>query len=152
LERGTYASIRTKTQRKRIPQAATLWPETIAAIRVIPRRGQSPYVFTSSHGTRFNRNSRGNEFADLRRAAGITTVSNKGDEVSFDWLRDGAYTAAIRTPGVDERFARIMAGHKSQGLEDNYVLRHPEIARPACDAVYQHYFSTKKSAKKVKDR
>src|SRR5205085_6444592 len=77
LDRGTYASIRTKTQRKRIPQAATLWPETIAALRAIPRRGQSPYVFTSSHGTRFNRDSRGNEFADLRRAAGVATVSDK---------------------------------------------------------------------------
>ena len=151
LNRGTYASIRTKTQRKRIPQAATLWPETIAALRAIPRRGQSPFVFTSSHGTRFNRNSRGNEFADLRRAAGVTTVSNKGAPVSFDWLRDGAYTAAIRAPGVDERFARIMAGHKSPGLEDNYVLRNPEIVRSACDAVYQHYFGSKKRVKRAKD-
>lgn len=143
FDKGTYASIRAKTQRKKIPQAVTLWPETIAALRAIPKRGESPYVFTSSHGSRFNRNTRGNDFADLREAAGVTTVSSKGKPVSFDWLRDGAYTAAIRTPGVDERFARIMAGHKSPGLEDNYVLRHPEITRPACEAVYQHYFGKK---------
>jgi integrase len=81
LKRGTYASIRTKTRRERISQAATLWPETIAAFQAIPRRGQSPYVFTSSHGSQFNRNTRRNDFADLRRVAKVTTLSNKGNPI-----------------------------------------------------------------------
>src|SRR5437868_6008720 len=38
---------------KRIPRAATLWPQTVKALQGIKRRGQSPYVFTSTHGTRY---------------------------------------------------------------------------------------------------
>lgn len=134
LDRGTYAAIRGKTKDKRIPQAATLWPETIEALKGIARRGQSPYVFVSNHGKDYNRNTRGNDFAELRDAAGLPK------ELTFDWIRDGAYTAAVRDPAVEERFARVLAGHRSHGLQDNYVLRNPEIVRPACEAVHRAYF------------
>jgi integrase len=133
LNAGTYASIRGKTADKRIPRAATLWLETIELLRKIPKRGQSPYVFTSTHGTRYNRNTRGNDFTDLRNKAGLS-------HLTFSSLRDGAYTAAAQAPGVDEKWARLLAGHKSPGLQDHYVLRHPKIVKPACDAVYNHYF------------
>lgn len=131
LERGTYAAIRGKTRRKRIPRAATLWPETVAALKLIPRRGQ--YVFISTHGTRYNKNTRVNDFRELRIKAGLP------DEVTFDTLRDGSYTAAINAPDVEERFARVLAGHTSPGLQDSYVLRNPQCTRSACDAVHRHY-------------
>lgn len=133
LKKHTYAAIRRKTEDQRIPRAATLWKETVKALKATPRRGASPYVFTSSHGTRFNRNTKGNDFTELRNAAGLPYVT-------FDHLRDGAYTAACQADGVDDKWARLLAGHKSPGLQDNYVLRHPAIVKPACDAVYQHYF------------
>ena len=75
FETGTYAAIRGKTAVRRIPRAATLWKETIAAIKAVPRRGESPYVFTSSHGTRFNRNTKGNDFTELRDSAGLPGVT-----------------------------------------------------------------------------
>ena len=132
LAAATYTSIRGKTAERRIPRAATLWPETVKALKAVPRRGESPYVFVSSHGTRYNRNTRGNDFAELRDAAGLPAVT-------FDSLRDGAYTAACQAPGVDDKWARLLAGHKAPGLQDSYVLRNPKIVRPACDAVYTAY-------------
>ena len=142
LTAGTYAAIRNKTRRMRIPRAATLWPETLGALKVLKRTG-SPHVFNSTHGTRFNRNTRGNEFAGLRKLAELP------DDVTFDSIRDGSYTAAAQANGVDEKCARVLAGHASPGLQDNYVLRNPEMVRPACDAVYRAYgpFPAKRKAK-----
>jgi integrase len=130
LKRGTYAAIRVKTRRKRIPRVAVLWRESLAALRVIARKG--PYVFVSSHGTRFNRNTRVNRFAELREAAGLP------DSLKFNNIRDGSYGAAC-DKAPDERWARVLAGHHAAGLQDNYVLRNPEGAKPACDAIYQVY-------------
>jgi integrase len=130
LDAGTLISRRKKTGK--CIRVATLWPETIAALRALPRRGNSPYVFTSPHGTRYNKNTKINDFRDLRTAA-------KLEAVTFSHIRDGAYTSAAQAPGVDEKFARLLAGHKSHGLQDRYVLRNPEIVRPACDAVYRAY-------------
>ena len=129
---GTYCCIRAKTEEHRIPRAATLWPETIEVLRELkagPRKG--PYVFTSHYGTFYNRNKRVNSFKEFRDAAGLPYIT-------FDSIRDGAYTAACQLC-PDERWARLLAGHKSPGLQDSYVLRNPEIVRPACEAVYKAY-------------
>ena len=107
-----------------------LWPETVAALAAVPRRSPK-YVFTSTTGTRYNRASRGNKFAKLRERAEVAV------EVTYDWIKDGAYTAAINDPGVEERFARVLAGHRSPGLQDNYVLRHPRCTDGASEAVYK---------------
>jgi integrase len=133
LTKKTYAAIRAKTLQKRIPRAAVLWPETIQALKgllKLPNKG--PYVFTSIRGTRYNKNTKLNDFAELREAAGLP------DGVTFGTLRDGAYTAASHGTS-DGRLARVLAGHRSPGLEDNYVLRNPEIVRPACEVVYKAY-------------
>ncbi len=133
LENGTYLSRRKK--RGRCIRAAVLWSETIEALNAIPRRGTSPYVFVSKHGTRFNSNSRGNEFADILRAkAGLSK------DVTWSHLRDGAYTAACEAQQVEEKYARLLAGHRSPGLQDRYVKRSPQAVKPATDAVYAAYF------------
>lgn len=129
LDAGTHRAIREKTRRKRIPRAAVLWAETIAELRALPRRGE--YVFLSRHGSRYNKNTRVNQFAKLRIEAGLP------DYVTFDTLRDGAYTAAIYGTS-DERQAKVLAG-QAAGLSDNYVLRNPEFSRPASEAVYRMY-------------
>jgi integrase len=128
IDAGTYSFRRRKTS---LPQVGTLWPETIAELKKIPQR--SEYILLSGHGAPYNRNSRGNDFAEYRDALGL-------HHVQWDMLRDGAYTAACKAPHVEERFARVMAGHKSPGLEDRYVLRSPQIAREACEAVHKYYF------------
>lgn len=130
LSAGTYSTIRNKTRRARIPRAAVLWPETTSALKALPRKGE--YVFVSTHGTRYNKNTRVNDFRELADAANLP-------EVTFDCLRDGAYTAACQ--GTEEKWARVLAGHRSHGLQDNYVLRNPEIVRPACEAVYRAYLA-----------
>lgn len=129
LEAGTHVAIREKTRRRRIPRAAVLWPETLAALMTISRQG--PYVFTSRHGTRYNKNTRVNDFRDLRKMAELP------DTVTFDTLRDGAYTAACHGTS-DDRKAKVLAGH-SAGMSDNYVLRNPRFVEAACQAVYEIY-------------
>ena len=111
-----------------------LWNETVAALTALPRGG-SEYVFVSPTGTRYSKNAKINDFADtLRVKAGVDS------SVTWAQIRDGAYTAAAHAPGVDEKFARLLAGHKAAGLQDKYVRRNPEIVKPACDAVYEAYF------------
>jgi integrase len=128
LERGTFACIRNKTRRQRIPRAATLWPETLEALRGVPRRDE--HVFISTHGTRFNKNTRINDFKEFRERVGVSAT--------WDSLRDGAYSAACRAT-VDDKWARLLAGHSAPGLQDSYVLRNPDAVRPACEAVYAAY-------------
>lgn len=132
LKTGTYAAIRGKTEEHRIPRAATLWPETLDALIELKHNAkQSPYVFVSRYGTKFHRNNRVNAFKEFRDLAGRPYVT-------FDSIRDGAYTAACQLC-PDERWARLLAGHRSPGLQDSYVLRNPKIVAPACDAVYKAY-------------
>lgn len=130
LEAGTYAAVRVKTKRDRIPRAGVLWPETMAALSKIRRR--SEYVFTSQRGTRYSKNSRVNLFADLRQKAGLP------DSVKMTHIRDASYTIASRAT-TDERWARVLAGHRAPGLQDHYVLRSPEATREACEAVYKAF-------------
>lgn len=132
LERRTFVSRRRKTGR--CLRVATLWPETVAALKALPR-GSSPYVFVSPTGTRYSRNSKINEFGKLRERSGVDA------SVTWSHIRDGAYSIAATAPNVDEKFARLLAGHKSHGLQDKYVLRNPAIVRPACDAVREHYLT-----------
>jgi integrase len=128
LDKATFSAIRGKT---RIPRVATLWAETVEAIKKLPRRGQSPYVFTSTHGTKYNRTTMGNDFMDLRTKAGVP------DTVKFADIRDGSFTAATQA-ATDPRWAQVLAGHAS-GMQDHYVLRDAAKVKPACDAVYKAY-------------
>jgi len=129
LDAGTFCSKRNK--RGRVIRAATLWPETLAALKSIHRTG-SPYVFVSSRGTSFNPKGQWQKWEKLRQAAGCP-------DVQLDDIRDGSYSAACSAPGVDEKFARLLAGHRSHGLQDNYVTRNPALVKPASDAVYAAY-------------
>ena len=129
LEAGTFCSKRNK--RGRVIRAATLWPETLAAIKSVDRTG-SPYVFVSSRGTSFNPKGQWQKWEKLRQAAGCP-------KVQLDDIRDGSYSAACTAPGVDEKYARLLAGHRSHGLQDNYVARNPALVKPASDAVYVAY-------------
>jgi integrase len=128
----SYASFRGKTS---VARAAALWDETVALLKALPRK--SEYVFTSTHGTRFNRNTKVNDFRELADSVGLV-------KVTFSQIKKGAYSAALKDKTVkDGRFARVLGGHIAHGLEDNYGERSVEYATPACDAVYRHYFANK---------
>lgn len=130
LKQGTFCTRRNK--RGRVIRAATLWPQTLAALGDV-RRTASPYVFVSTHGSRFNARGQWKTWNKIRTEAKLPNAKT-------DDIRDGAFTAACNAPGVDEKFARLLAGHRSHGLQDNYVMRNPAVVRPACDAVYAAYF------------
>ena len=131
LEHGYYIARRGKTG---VVRCACLWKETVEALKTVRRRGQSPFVFTSQFGTRYNKNTRLNDFAEMRERAGLP------EDVKFSHIRDGAYTAAAMGSS-DERQARILAGHAAAGMLDRYVQRNAEYVRPACDAVYKTYLA-----------
>lgn len=130
LAAGTYAALRGKTVRKRIPRVAMLWPEVVEKLKALPRKGR--YVFVSKHGTRFNRNTAVNRFRKFADTVGLKNVT-------FNQIRDGAYSAAARGT-TDSRQARVLAGHAADGWEDNYVLRNPDLAAQPCQSVYNAYF------------
>ena len=127
LRGGFYVSERSKTG---VVRAATLWPETVAALQALPRRGQSPYVWTSNRGGRYNVNSYRDKFNRLCDAVGVN--------VEFNSLRDGAYTAAC-AEGVEFHLAQILAGHEFIGQSNDYIQRSPRQTKPATDAIYSHY-------------
>jgi len=68
-----------------------------------PATGNSPYVFTSTRGTRYNKNTKVNDFKDFREKIGVVGVT-------FSHLRDGGYTAASNALGVDAKFASFLPG------------------------------------------
>jgi integrase len=131
LDKGTYYAIRNKTKRRRIPRAATLWPETIEVLKKL-YNPKHTYVFTSRYGSKYSRTYSTTFFRGKADKLGL-------HDLTFESIRDGSYTAAIRAPGVDEKFARLLAGHASQGLQDSYVARNPEMVKSACDAVRKYY-------------
>ncbi len=130
LEKKTFVTRRAKTK---VIRAATLWDETIEAVKKM--KTKTDYVFSSTHGTSYSAISLRMAFAELRKRVGVN------ENVKFNHIRDGAYTAAVQKKGVEEKFARVLAGHKATGLQDNYVMRNPEITRDACDAVYAAYLA-----------
>ena len=134
LHAGTFKTRRTKT--RGVPRAAMLWPETVAALRRLPRRGA--YVFTSATGGRMQPKHYGRKvFGAIRTAAGLPSVA-------FDMIRDGAFTSAkhgadpLTGEKVQADHARVLAGHRT-GMDDHYVLRQPGITSAAVAAVRRDY-------------
>ncbi len=126
LDAGTYVGIRSKTSIRRV---GMLWPETVAAMRALPRKAKSPLVFPSTHGGSYRSDSLHRRYATIRDKAKITAP--------FSSIRDGAYTIAAQT--CDDRTARMFAAHAAAGLLDAYVQRRPELVKPAADGVHAAY-------------
>jgi integrase len=131
-EDGSYFTHRNKTRAKGIPRAAMFWQETMDALKRLPNKN-TPFVFISSHGTRWDSLTLANYFRDFRRK--VAKIPDADPFLTFQCLRDGAYSAAVH--GVKDKFlARLFAGHAAPGYEDRYVVRDPAMVQPACDAVY----------------
>ena len=121
LDAGTYVGRRAKTS---IVRVMCLWPETIRALKSLPRKG--PWVFPSTTGIRYQSIALYHTYKVMKDEAGITTP--------FSGLRDAAYTLACEK--CSEQIARVFASLKSGGLLDSYVQHRPEFVRPAADAIH----------------
>lgn len=126
LQAGTYTGKRNKTS---VIRVGILWPETMEAMKALPRKGKSPLLFTSQTGLRFNTSSKYDTYASLRKQVSV--------ESPFSSIRDAAYTAAAAS--CDEKTAKLFAAHRFGGLMDSYVQRKPALVKPASDAVHAAY-------------
>ncbi len=132
LNAGTLVMDRGKTG---VPRIAMLWSRTVRAIRAYQTADphQSDYVFVSQNGQPYNANHLGRNFRRRRDAAGLD------ESVTFDTIRDGAYSAAVGGGAtIDE--ARLLAGHRVSGVADHYLKRNPKMAAAACSAIEKAYF------------
>jgi integrase len=139
LTAGTYQTRRDKTGVRR---AGMLWDETITALKALSHKGQSPYLFTSSHGSVYNTNSYTKKYNRLAASVGVV-------DVEFNNIRDGSYTTACNK-GVEFAACQMLAGHTLPGQADHYIARTPDKVQGACDAVYAAYAPIPKSQSAVK--
>jgi len=130
-ENGTIVFDRQKTKTARV---AVLWDRTAEAIKVyqLEYPHQLPQIFATRQGTPYDTKQICRVFQRVKKLAGIS------DDVKFNNLRDGAYTAAIEG-GADLIHAQILAGHRT-GIADAYVRRNPAMVKDACEAIERHYF------------
>ena len=129
LERGIYAGYRHKTH---IPQCSVLWKRTIEQLKkhLAENPNATDRLFVGEKGKPYSSETFRRKFAKLRFKARVS------DRVLFDHLRDGAASNA----NADQRQVDVLLGHRSAGLTDNYVLRHPQLVADACKNIERHYF------------
>jgi integrase len=111
-------------------RVAVLWPETLAALAKVKRKGD--YIFYAYHGAPLGVKGAELRFRTLREAA-------KVEHVTSSQMRDGAYTAAVEA-GVTSDICRVLVGHRS-GMLDHYVKRAPKQVAPACEAIRARYLA-----------
>ncbi len=135
LNKRTFVGSRNKTG---VVRVGVLWKRTVRAIRdyLTAEAHDSEFVFVSAIGEAYSRDHVGRNFRKLRTKAGV------GEDVSFDMIRDGAYSAAIEG-GADVNDARLLAGHRLAGVSDAYVRRNPRMVARACAAIERAYFGPK---------
>lgn len=120
LDRGEFAARRHKTA---VPRVAVLWPETLAAIKALPRARAQIFC---TRVQAYNRFSTHRDWTKYRLAAKVEPG------VTFNRIRDAAFTIACRV-SLDQ--ARVLAGHRLPGAVDHYVLRQPQFVKDACAAI-----------------
>lgn len=125
LDKGTLVTARNKTK---VVRVATLWPETVAALRELPRKAEA--LFLTEAGTQADYLSVYRLFKRVRKLA-------QQEGVQFSQIRDGAYTSAVEG-GVDLNTCRLLAGHAT-GISDHYVKRRPQMTSAACEAIHRAY-------------
>lgn len=123
LKRGVFATRRRKTS---VPRIGVLWPETIAAIKKLPRTSET--VFNTCR-TNYKRFSVFRDWCKYREVAKLGTIK-------FNQIRDAAFTSACRV-SLDQ--ARALAGHRMPGAVDAYVLRQPQFVADACAAIRREF-------------
>lgn len=131
LKNGTLVTQRSKTGITRI---AVVWKRTRKAVDAYLRAKShnGKHLFNSRIGTALTAKAVGRMIQSLRQKAELP------ESVSFDTIRDGAYSAAIEA-GADLTQAKLLAGHKV-GMADHYVRRNSKMVSDCCEAIESHFF------------
>ncbi len=138
-------------EKKDTIKIAVLWDETIEAIkRFREYQGcKTKYVFeTRIRIDKFGKKTGGqqntasrlrDEFWRNIRPKVAEHYDNDGLlKIKFEHIRDAGFTACAKAKlHIEQR--NYVSGHKNRGDDDNYLLREPELAEPACDAMYDYF-------------
>lgn len=120
LGRAEFSTRRNKTK---VPRVATLWPETIDALKAMPR----------DRATIFNTKVQQYSRMSIHRDWTVhRTEAKVKDGITFGMIRDAAFTIGCQE-SLDQ--ARVLAGHRLPGAVDHYVLRNAQFVKRACDAI-----------------
>ena len=132
LDARTLVMVRGKTG---VPRIAVLWKRTVQAILEYQRveHHQASHLFISATGRPYSANHVGRNFRRRRAEARLP------DSVTFDMIRDGAYTAAVNG-GASIDQARMLSGQRVSGMADHYLKRDPRMVAEACVAIEEYYF------------
>lgn len=130
LDKRTLVTQRGKTG---VTRVAVIWERTAEAIAAM-KPHNAAHLFNSRVGSRLTAKAAGRIVQHLRQKA------NLPDSVTFDTIRDGAYSAAIEA-GADLTQAKLLAGHKV-GMPDHYIRRNPRMVEDCCAAIEAHYFGS----------
>jgi integrase len=114
---------------------ATLWSETLEALKAVKRHPSSDRIFIANTGAPITISGAGKRFRKLRTTARL-------EHVESDMIRDGAATA-VAAANINDSLFNLLMGHRCPGVKDHYAKRNPKMVQPACDAVHAHYFPAK---------
>jgi len=131
LAQATFVMDRGKTGRPRI---AVLGKRTCIPIRdyLAAELLENIPFFVNANGTAYNGSHITRNFRRRSAEAGLA------DEVTFDRVRDGNYSAAIEG-GADLTEAKLIAGHAC-GIPDHYIKHAPKMVAKASAAIEVFYF------------
>jgi integrase len=135
LKAGTLVTRRSKTGVSRV---AILWPETIRALKALPRHGGFAYYTRIRSYT---------VFSALDSWRKYRTAADLKDEIVFSMIRDASFTIACRASTLDQ--ARVLAGHRLPGASDNYIRRAPQFVADACAAIRREFLRNKGAGQKL---
>jgi integrase len=127
LAKAVLTTERSKTS---VVRVATLWAESVAALRQVPRQTNAVFL-TDATRMQHNYQTVYKSFKAVRKAAKLDGLVQLSD------IRDGSYTAAVEA-GVDLNVCRLLAGHVT-GISDHYVKRRPTMVADACDSIRNAY-------------
>ena len=139
----TLSMYRIKTS---IAKIAVLWEETVHAIMEYRelRGSDADFVFVTRNNTPCLTSHLRKEWSKyIKPLASMvaTEETNKKIDLSFlefSMIRDGCFSACAKAQlPIDQR--NFVSGHKNPGNDDDYLLRQPELAKPACDAIYLYF-------------
>lgn len=145
LKAGTLSMYRVKTS---IAKVAVLWQETIEAILQYRelRDTDSVHLFVSRNNSPCLRSHLRKEWSKyIKPLASKIASEETGEKINlsfleFSMIRDGCFTACAKAHlPIDQR--NFVSGHKNLGTDDDYLLRQPELAKPACDAIYSYFIA-----------
>ena len=125
-----------RAKKGRFLRIAVLWKETLEALEQLQKTGG--HIFGSMTGLPLSISGASKRFRKIRKEAGVKHVES-------DQIRDGVATAVVAA-NVNNQIFCLLMGHRNPGVKDNYAKRNPEMVRPACDAVYAHYFGAAKAS------